>query len=176
MSFYLHLYTWTVAVKSQQCCNSFFHHAFSKTCCTFTAGLTRLLPCTGASRTASWLFETWFGAAGGGRDGHSSVHSREGREGNVTCFTTVLWAPTCTHTGSVGFKQTRHEKHGKRGNRVTARWNKMNGMFKTSFEGDSMSRSTDRSAGTPYFTLKVGTWFAFKWSPHLSEICSPWPL
>lgn len=54
--------------------------------------LTRLLPCTGASRTASWLFETWFAAAGGGRDGHSSVHSREGRDGNVTRFTTALWS------------------------------------------------------------------------------------
>lgn len=66
-----------------------------KPCCSFRTGLTRLLPCTGASRAASWLFETWFGAAGGGRDGHSSVHSGEGREGNVTGFTT---APLHVHT------------------------------------------------------------------------------
>lgn len=84
-----------------------------KPCCTFTTGLTRLLPCTGASRTASWLFETRFGAAGGGRDGHSSVHSGGGREGNVTRFTTALRVPPHIRIGSVGFEQRRHVKHRK---------------------------------------------------------------
>lgn len=92
-----------------------FNLCEKKTCCAFTTGSTRLLPCTGASRTASWLFETWFGAAGGGRDGHSSVHSGGGREGNVTCFTSALRVRACTHTGSVRFEHRKHEKHGKSG-------------------------------------------------------------
>lgn len=138
-----------------------FHSQEKKPCCSFTTGLTRLLPCTGASRTASWLFETWFGAAGGGRDGHSSVHSREGREGNVTGFTTAPRAAACAHAGSVGIKRRRDENYGKRGNRVTDRGNTMNGMSKNHFWRISISRSTDSSAGTSCLTMKLGMWFLY---------------
>lgn len=146
-------------------------------CCSFTTVLTRLLPCTGASRTASWLFETWFGAAGGGRDGHSAVHSREGREGNVTGFTTAPGAAPCAHAGSVGVKQRRGEKYGKRGNRVTDRGNTMNGTSKNQFWSISISRSTDASAGTSYLTLKLGMWFASTWHENeIYSLCHSWHL
>lgn len=134
-----------------------------KPCCAFTTALTRLLPCTGASRTASWLFETRFGAAGGGRDGHSSVHSGEGREGNVTRFTTVLWFPPRTHIGSVVFEQSRHVKHSKdrkrHGEKEQNEWH----VQKTVLE-DSLCLSQTICVLRQY-TSHLG--LATKWSQHL---------